>query len=68
MYKHENHEKAPYWCPYCKAVIMVDGEICTEEQQAYWHTYDHMDVAPYAMLVLEDFEVLDVVETNQDEI
>lgn len=50
----------PYYCPWCEAVIVVDGEIATSEADAYWHAYDHRDKGPYAVAVTEAFEPLDV--------
>lgn len=59
---------APYYCPWCEAVIAIEGEVVTRRADAYWHTYDHMDKAPDAMLVLEEFERLDIEETEQHEV
>ena len=55
---------APWWCPWCEAVIVIDGEAVTDEADTYWHAYDHRDKGPYAVTVMEAFEVLDTVETD----
>lgn len=60
-----NSGDGPFWCPYCEAIIVLDGEIATKEADAYWHTYDHQDVAPYAFQVFEEFTQLSTVETEQ---
>jgi hypothetical protein len=59
---------APWYCPWCEAVIVIDGEIVTGESDAYWHAYDHREKGPYAVTVMEAFEVLDTVETEQHKI
>ncbi|NHN40504.1 hypothetical protein G9C85_02480 [Halorubellus sp. JP-L1] len=58
----------PLWCPWCKAVIAIDGELVTSEGGAYWHAYDHRDKGSHAVTVMEAFEVLDTVETEQHKI
>ncbi|WP_135302615.1 ASCH domain-containing protein [Haloarcula amylovorans] len=55
----------PWYCPWCEAVITLDGEVVTSEGGAYWHAYDHRDKGSYAVTVMEAFEVLDTVETEQ---
>lgn len=59
---------APWWCPWCEAVIVIEGELVTDESDAYWHAYDHRDKGPYAVIVMEAFEQLDTVETDQHKI
>lgn len=59
--------EAPYYCPWCEALIAIDGELATTEADAYWHAYDHRDKGPYAVTVMEAFERPDVVETDQHE-
>lgn len=54
----------PFWCPWCKAVITLDGEPVTEESGAYWHAYEHRDKGPYAVTVMEAFERLDTVAAD----
>lgn len=36
-----------FWCPWCEAVVT--------DQAAYQHAYEHMDVAPYAVDVVDTF-------------
>jgi hypothetical protein len=62
------HVAAPWWCPWCEAIIVKEGEIVTDESDAYWHAYDHRDKGPHAVTVMEAFEVLDTVETEQHKI
>ena len=58
----------PWWCPWCEAVIVKDGEIVTSDADAYWHAYDHCDKGPYAGVVMDAFEVLETVETEQHDV
>lgn len=58
----------PFWCPWCEAIIMIDGELATEEGQIYWHAYDHRDKGPYAATVMEAFERVETVETEQHKV
>lgn len=58
----------PWWCPWCEAIIVKDGEIVTDAADAYWHAYDHRDKGPYAGTVMDGFEVLDTVKTEQHEV
>lgn len=55
----------PYWCPYCEAVILLDGEPATTQAEAYWHAYDHKDIAPYAHDVAQAFEKAQTVDAGQ---
>ncbi|WP_148708205.1 hypothetical protein [Haloferax sp. Atlit-12N] len=58
-------ESLPFWCPWCKGVITLDGEPATSEVDAYWHAYDHQDKGPYAVLVAEEFTRVNTTETEQ---
>lgn len=63
-----NEVSGPWYCPWCEAVLTINGEIVTDEANAYWHAYDHRDKGPYAHVVMEAFDVLDTVSTSQHEI
>lgn len=65
MHEDDDSIDGPYWCTWCEAVIVIDGEFATEEAEAYWHAYDHMAKGPTAVEVMDGFEHLDVVETEQ---
>ena len=61
----EEQTNAPWWCPWCEAIIIKDGEVVTDAADAYWHSYNHRDKGPYAGEVMDAFEVLPTVETEQ---
>ena len=61
----EDTPGGPFWCPWCEAVITLDGEPVTEGKDAYWHTYDHRDKASDAVVVLDEFLRLNTVTADE---
>jgi len=55
----------PFYCPWCEALIVIEGELVTSEADVYWHAYDHREKGKHAAVVMEAFERLDTVETEQ---
>ncbi|RDZ39389.1 hypothetical protein C5B91_20035 [Haloferax sp. Atlit-10N] len=61
----ETKSSLPFWCPWCEAVITLDGEPATEWAEAYWHSYDHQDKGLYAVVVTDQFQRVETIETEQ---